>query len=68
MGSESIRGVTKDAFSFRRFGYNASEDGCPKLEYVVHEHYRPIVRGVMGVGFVGSVDELGGTGAPFFGV
>jgi hypothetical protein len=29
VGAESVRGVTKDTFSFRCLGFYASEDGCP---------------------------------------
>ena len=65
--TESVGGVTEDPFGFRRFGSYDCEDGCPKFEYAVHECNGSIVGWVVGVFFVGFVDEFGGADTPLLG-
>ena len=65
VGAESVSGVAEYPLRLRRLCSDSGEDGCPYLEYSVHEGNGFVVRRAVWVGFIGFVYKFRGTNAQF---
>jgi len=53
VGAKSVRGVIEYSLGLRRLCSDSGEDGCPYLEYAIHEGDRSVVCRVVWVGVFG---------------